>query len=87
MAAGFLPRRTHGRFTWAQLAKHHDVGRDFRAGVLFESVVRQTDRAEQLGARGEHFTQRGIELVHRAARRDEHQQTAGRTFSSAAAKK
>ena len=77
---GFLPRRASGRFTWAQLAKHHDVGRDLRAGVLFESVIRQTDCAQQLRARGEQFAQRRIEFVHRAARRDEHHQTAGADF-------
>ena len=80
MFGGFLPRRASGRFTWAQLAEHHDVGRDLRAGVLFESVIRQTDCAEQLRARGEQFAQRGIEFVHRAARRDEHHQTAGPHF-------
>ncbi len=77
---GFLPSRASGRFTWAQLAKHHDVGRDLRAGVLLESVIRQTDCAQQFRARGKQFAQRRIEFVHRAARRDEHHQTAGADF-------
>ena len=76
MFGGFFPSRAGGRFTWVQLAKHHDVGRDFRAGVLFESVIRQTNRPKQFRARGKQFAQRRIEFVHRAARRDEHQQAA-----------
>ena len=63
-----------------QPSKHHDVGRDLRAGVLFESVIRQADCAQQFRARGEQFAQRRIEFVHRAARRDEHHQAAGADF-------
>ncbi len=66
MFGGFFPSRASGRFTWAQLAEHHDVGGDLRAGVLFEGVIRQTDCTQQLRSRGEQFAQRRIEFVHRA---------------------
>ena len=62
-----FPTWAHRWFAGTELAEHDDVGCDFRASVLFKSIVWQTNRAEQLGACGKHFTQRRVQLVHRAA--------------------
>ena len=36
----FFPSHAGGNFAGPELAEHDDVSRDFRAGVLLESVVR-----------------------------------------------
>ena len=64
-----------------------NVGSDFGVGVAFERIIGQANCAQQIGAIAHIFSQRGIRLVHCAARRDEKTKPPGRTCSNAAAKK
>ena len=48
------------------LLQEDDVTGDFRTGIALEGVVRETDRADQIGALGKVFADSGVFLVHRA---------------------
>ena len=52
------------------LLQEDDVAGDFRTGVALEGVVRETDRADQIGALGKIFADSRVFLVHRASAGD-----------------
>ena len=76
----FFPRRTARGFLAPALFENDDIGGDFGIGVALESGVGQSDCADQIGAVGDMFAERVINLVHRAARRDERHESAGADF-------
>ena len=76
----FFPRLTARSFLAPALFENDNIGGDFGIGVALESRVGQTDCANQIRTVGNMFSQRGVNLVHRAARSDEHHESAGADF-------
>ena len=59
------PIRLNVRHT-VTLLQEDNVAGDFRTGVALEGVVREADRADQIGALGKVLSDGGVFLVHRA---------------------
>ena len=72
-----LPRGSLRQFAGQPFAQDHDVGGDLGVGVFLEGVVRQPDGTDQIRLMRDIFPQRAVELVQRALRRDEQNQSAG----------
>ena len=60
------------------LLQEQNIRDHARVGIALERIVRQTNRADQIGAVGKIFTDRGIFLIHRTAGRY-HRDHAART--------
>ena len=74
------PRDTLRGFTRLAFLEKQNVRGDFGVGVSFEGIVGQPDCAQKFGAVANVFAERRVGLVHRAARRDEHDQAARSDF-------